>query len=56
MKEKNESNPVKIEKEAKEKKHAKETDGNNEKLALIRIRGEVGIRKPIKDTLLMLRL
>jgi len=56
---KNKSEPEKIDKkEGKEKKEIvkKEANVSKEKLAIIRIRGEVGIKRKIKDTLKMLRL
>jgi len=41
---------------SEEKQNKRETKSSSDKLAIIRIRGEVGVKKKIKDTLNTLRL
>jgi len=47
----NENNDVKEKKQVKQ-----DSKSNGEKLAIIRIRGQIGIKKSIKDTMEMLRI
>jgi large subunit ribosomal protein L30 len=56
MKPANNKNSETNEKIAKENMPAKQDSKSSEKLAIIRIRGQIGIKKPIKDTMEMLKI